>query len=167
MNDSHEQTGPQWPTVGLAGRLVANENGGSLITTWVLLNSSDNGLVSFTPTRSCQLHQPLISLTKITFLSRSAWACRLHHFLTYSRHFALLIQRTAEMQTGGGSPVRQRRSAASSSSEWEQILAREGRVRITTVFVSLLNSQAGDEMCFYFAHSPQGLEGCSYACFMR
>lgn len=45
---------------------------------------------------------------------------------------------------------RQRRSAASGRSEWEQILARETTVRITNVFVSLLSSQAGDEMRFLF-----------------
>lgn len=65
---------------------------------------------------------------------------------------------------------RQRRSAASGRSEWEQILARETTVRITNVFVSLLSSQAGDEMRFFilsyfiFHSLCRGLEAFALFC---
>lgn len=96
------------------------------------------------------------------------WARRLHRPLTYSLHLALLTQRTAEMQTGGGGPVRQLSDAAWGPSEWEQILAHETRVRvIPLLFCShhIAGMWWNGFLIFYILN--RGLDGCSRACCIR
>lgn len=167
MNDSHRQTGPLWPAVRLAGRLLPDEEGGCLFTMWVSLTGSEEQSgprvfhthtvmsisSAFAPSREQISAKILFSLQFFI----SVWACRLHRSLAYSLHLALLIQRIAETQTGGSGPVRQHCNSASGPSEWERILAHETRVGIILLLFCSWNPRHEIKCVFHFLDSPQGI----------
>lgn len=136
---------------------------------------SDHGLVCFTPTRSYRHHHPLLSIsTNITSLSPS---CSCFQFracavcigsVSYSWYYS--CREPQRRRPGGVGPVRRRCSAASSrSSDWVHILARETpelELLFRLCFPSEFTRQ--EMRLFYFSpFSTGGLNGCSYACFIR
>lgn len=164
-NESYSQTGPRWPTVGLAGRLFANEDGGSLITMWVLLTCSQEWL------RPCEFHTHTFHGNIISPWPPSApllrWSLPPHivhvsHTAGNEHYSYRQAQSRPEVATGpSASAAVQPRAPASGSRFW---LMRTW-VRITTLLISL--QVCRQEMrCFFFLSvsvspcSPRRLDGC-------
>lgn len=141
MNESYRRTGPRWQTERLAGccwlmsvRMEVPCLQAVLLT---IMASSFTQAQPLLPlgNRSLPKSQPPLPLLACTIPS-------------HTRHLALLIQRTAETQTGGGGPGRQHCSATPGCCEWEDSWLMKPELRC---FIFLFKSPAEDEMCVFIS----------------